>query len=220
MPNREFWDRRYQECPELGSGPGSRGFVVLKKRKLVLNVLRKFSATSVLDIGCGDLCWLNDDFFKRYTYTGLDISSIVIEKNRKLWPGANFFIHDIVAEPAEHRADLVVCFDVLIHQINYQEFRRSLSNTIAAAGVCALISYRKPASKAPSFFDGDGLDPAARVLEDQYQSMRKSIGKVLSMPATYHGEIDLEVSKLFPNSVTTKVDAYRHQYVYLVTGLG
>jgi hypothetical protein len=74
--NKEFWDNRYLECPALGSGPGSRGYVIVKKKRLVSNALESLRATSIIDIGCGDLCWLDNDFVNRYAYTGLDISSV------------------------------------------------------------------------------------------------------------------------------------------------
>jgi len=219
ISNKEFWDNRYLEYPALGSGPGSRGYVIVKKKRLVSSALETLGADSIIDIGCGDLCWLEKDLVNRYAYTGLDISSVVIEKNKASWPNVKLVVHNIVDQGLLYSADLVVCFDVLIHQENYADFVNALNNTLNAARIGALISYKKsPAEDVEDGSDRD-LEGDGGQLEQHFQSMRNKIGKVAGMKATYHGDISLEIQKLRPNAQVTKVDSYRAQNVFLVKGM-
>jgi SAM-dependent methyltransferase len=218
VSNREFWDKRYKECPALGSGPGSRGFVIVKKRKLVKKALGLLSAKSVIDIGCGDLCWLDKDLTNTCFYRGLDISPIVIEANKTAWPAVEFEVCDIVNEVLAYSADLVVCFDVLIHQANYNDFVSALKNALQAAKLGALISYKKNPNEAMDFID-EKLDATQIHLENQFQEMRKKIGKISGMVATYHSDINKEILKLFPSAIIKNIDSYRSQNVYMITNL-
>jgi hypothetical protein len=49
--------------------------------------------------------------------------------------------------------------------------------------------------------------------------MRKKIGKVTAMKAVYHGDIEKEIIKLFPEAKILKIDSYRSQNVFLITGV-
>jgi SAM-dependent methyltransferase len=217
--NKEFWDGRYLECPALGSGPGSRGYVIVKKKRLVITAMEALTASSIIDVGCGDLCWLDIDFINRFLYIGLDISSVVIERNQKSLPNVKFAVHNIVEEKLPPSADLVVCFDVLIHQENYADFVNALKNILEAGRFGALISYKKSPSESIQPDNDRDMEGDGFLLEQQFESMRKKIGKVNAMKATYHGEIEKEIVKLFPKAQITKVDSYRSQNVFLVTGV-
>ena len=61
MDNRSFWDKRYSVAPQLGSGRGSRGYAAVRKNELVRRAIREHKITSILDVGCGDLCWLDGE---------------------------------------------------------------------------------------------------------------------------------------------------------------
>ena len=59
MDNRAFWNERYRTLPWLGSGPRLPGHRARQyKASLLRKALLKNDITSVLDVGCGDLCWL------------------------------------------------------------------------------------------------------------------------------------------------------------------
>jgi 2-polyprenyl-3-methyl-5-hydroxy-6-metoxy-1,4-benzoquinol methylase len=111
--NKFFWDYRYKENPDLGSGVGSRGEVLEYKRNLIYPILSYFKEKEVLDVGCGDLELMRNAPSKKYT--GIDISSEAIESSRKKRPDWNFLSGDLEKLNGE-TYDLVTCFDVLIHQ--------------------------------------------------------------------------------------------------------
>ena len=123
MENRKFWNDRYRALPWLGSGRGSRGIAQHYKAEVLRDVLRKNRITSIVDIGCGDLCWLRTHRLTAQDlcgirYLGLDISEVVVETNRHDFPGLEFEVHDLSRDPLPWQASLILCFDVLIHQVH------------------------------------------------------------------------------------------------------
>lgn len=149
--NRKFWDERYSEDPEKGSGPGSRGEFLALKNKLIRQVLGNGQYTTVLDIGCGDIAIL--DGLEITEYVGVDISSVVVEKNRKLRPEWQFLCEDLTGQFVPQAADLVLCLDVLIHQRNRSAYSMILSKALTATRKLALVSgYPRPYRGANVFF--------------------------------------------------------------------
>jgi hypothetical protein len=105
-----FWELRYSRFPERGSGIGSRGSNLAYKRDL----LRREGieqADSVLDVGCGDLEVLRA--FEIDNYVGLDRSEASLATASSVRPDWIF-----VKAPAPNVApsDMVLCFEVAIHQ--------------------------------------------------------------------------------------------------------
>ena len=141
--NRRFWNRRYAEDPDKGSGPGSRGENAALKCELVRATIKKYGIKTVLDIGCGDIETIRSLEIK--SYIGLDISHVVVERNRIIRPEWNFICADLASPYVPHSAELVLCLDVLIHQKKRQAYDAMLSKTLAAAEKVALISgYSQP----------------------------------------------------------------------------
>jgi hypothetical protein len=108
--NTLFWDYRYAAFPDRGSGIGSRGGNLDYKR----NLLRREgveAARSILDIGCGDFEVLRD--FTLADYLGIDLSSQAVAKSRAARPDLQFALYEGQDIP---EADMVLCFEVLIHQ--------------------------------------------------------------------------------------------------------
>jgi hypothetical protein len=50
--NRLFWNARYQENPELGSGLGSRGEWLEYKQRILVEKLKEQEIKTILDVGC------------------------------------------------------------------------------------------------------------------------------------------------------------------------
>lgn len=145
MDNKSFWNDRYSNEPQLGSGPGSRGYAPWIKNYLIKSIIQNNSdIVSLMDAGCGDLCWLNDDVLEQVEYLGIDISDIIIEKNNKMYPELTFMNHNFEVAPLANKADIVICFDVLIHQCEYNGFQKVLKNIIDSSSKYALISYLTP----------------------------------------------------------------------------
>jgi hypothetical protein len=116
---------------------------------------------SIVDIGCGDVCWLDQDILKGCSYLGLDISTVAIEQAKAAHPFLQFAVYDVTAQPVGVESDLVVGFDVLIHQIDFRSFRVALGNMLAAIRKIGLIAYRTPPMVDGSFPPPATIDPVA-----------------------------------------------------------
>ena len=115
--NRLFWDLRYADFPERGSGVGSRGADLEYKRRLIRDQGAE-RAASVLDVGCGDLEVVKALSLRNYL--GVDQSPAALDIARSARPDWTF-----VRAPAEDAApaEFVLCFDVLIHLETMQGYR-------------------------------------------------------------------------------------------------
>jgi len=117
--NKLFWDHRYMINPELGSGVGSRGELMLKKQK-ILKLYGAENVDSVLDVGCGDgevISPLDID-----NYTGIDMSLEALKLSAAKRPNGKFIpYHE--RENAE-AADIVICLDVLLHQDSIIDYNK------------------------------------------------------------------------------------------------
>jgi SAM-dependent methyltransferase len=139
--NREFWDRRYADNAALGSGIGSRGENLLHKRAIVERFLQRLAPKTMLDVGCGD-----HEVLRTVThlpgYVGLDVSGVVVARNRLMFPQRRFECLDFVdcADLQALRADVVLCTEVLIHQHRREQFDGLLRNIVAAAAKGGLVS--------------------------------------------------------------------------------
>ena len=134
--NRTFWNYRYEKKADLGSGVGSRGEVLERKRHILENCLARWGSASVLDIGCGDL-ELTRNLNPR-SYTGIDISEAAIEICRRKRPDWTFLSGE-AGEAPKARFDVVLCLDVLIHQHSEQAYRALLEELASRAGDALVI---------------------------------------------------------------------------------
>jgi len=139
--NQQFWNERYTTNMELGSGIGSRGDLLTRKRAMLQGVLDVDQPVSFLDVGCGDIEIVRELVYAG-AYTGIDISDVVVTRNAQLMPHWDFLHGDFIALAAEHdlAADLVVCLDVLIHQHDadfYERFVRALVGATRKVGIVA-----------------------------------------------------------------------------------
>lgn len=132
--NRLFWEFRYDHFPERGSGVGSRGDNLVYKRELLrANGIEE--ASSILDIGCGDL-----EVVKPVSlcgYVGVDMSPLAIQRGREALPGATFILG---LQPETPTAELVLCFEVLIHQHDEDDYRKVIAFAAERASRTLLIS--------------------------------------------------------------------------------
>lgn len=111
--NQAFWDFRYAKSPQLGSGVGSRGQFLEIKSHLIQREIERMRPNTVLDIGCGDLEVCRN--LAVANYVGVDVSAEAIQIARAKRPDWKFLEGDAGSLSLEP-ADLVLCFDVLIHQ--------------------------------------------------------------------------------------------------------
>jgi hypothetical protein len=117
----EYWEKRYTNGGT--SGTGSIGLLREWKWQVIDRVVGR--PGSVVDVCCGDLTfWENRDC---ENYTGIDVSSAVIERDRKARPSWSF-----VCAPAEIRQDIkgevVFCMDALFHVMDDDKYDRIVMN--------------------------------------------------------------------------------------------
>ena len=204
-----------------GSGPGSRGYAAAYKNTVIRRVIQEDAIRTIFDIGCGDLCWLDNQIAQSCGYVGFDISEVVIAKNAAANPSLRFLVHDIAAAPIiGETADLVVSFDVLIHQIERATFLVALTNILAGARKLALVSYLTPPladGSVPSLATFDPTNPDFATLEERF------LGTLADLPSDYptaktafHGPLPDFVASLGADFQTEPVGQYRRQTIYAI----
>jgi len=214
MDNRNFWNERYRRLPELGSGPGSRAYAAWVKQRLIREVIARHRIRSILDIGCGDLCWLREDLIEGVAYCGCDISEVIVERNRARFPRLDFLLHDVAEAPLRQTAELIVCFDVLIHQVELEAFQRTLRHVLAAVSHIGLISYLTPGGQSVPVLP----DAPAEVLVEE-----EALLELLKDPSfpraqtAFHGNLTRQIARIAPEVGARAVGAYPAQTIYELT---
>lgn len=137
----DYWNQRYGgyfSKSFQNSGAGTHGPMADTK----LQLLKGLDIQSITDIGCGDF-----HFAKRVLemypvrYTGLDISQVIIEKNKKDYPQYDFRMMGDIPE-----ADLLLCIDVLFHILDDKKLEELLSQIEDAwTKYLAVTAYEKHA---------------------------------------------------------------------------
>jgi len=137
--NASFWKDRYLADPERGSGLGSRGAPRALKAALIRRTLERERSRSVLDIGCGDLASVAE--LPIADYMGIDIAEMVIEANAGRRPGWKFLSGDFLKLRDQHRfrSELVLCFDVLIHQHDFATYEAFVRAVVMSCGGVGLV---------------------------------------------------------------------------------
>ena len=92
---------------------------------------------------------------------GLDISEVAVQTNRWDFPGLEFDKYDLSRDPLPRRVDLVLCFDVLIHQTSREQFTQCLNHLLDGIARHALVSYKNPGQPRKAIMPHlDEFDPA------------------------------------------------------------
>ena len=95
-------------------GPGSTMWYTFPLINSLVNLLEKYSITSMLDSPCGDFQWMNTiKFPDSFDYLGGDLHESLIERNQRLYQ-RKFIVLDITEDclPAK---DLIFVRDCLFH---------------------------------------------------------------------------------------------------------
>lgn len=119
MDYKEYWEYRYVNGGN--SGAGSYGDELTWKMERLSKLVGVFSIT---EVGCGDFNFGNRvvAMFPEATYTGLDVSKFIIEKNKDLYSRHTFLPMGDVPP-----ADLLLCVDVLFHITDDKEYEEMLN---------------------------------------------------------------------------------------------
>jgi len=136
---RLFWEMRYNQFPERGSGVGSRDANRDYKRNL-LKAEGAEEAQSVLDVGCGDLEVVRS--LDLHNYVGIDRSEVTLESAAAVRPDWSF--HRAPATDVSG-AELVLCFEVTIHQETPEDYFELIRYVTEKATRTLIISgYDEP----------------------------------------------------------------------------
>lgn len=125
--NQLFWNQRYEENPERGSGLGSRGENRDIKRRLLAGEVSRWRPNSILDVGCGDL--EVGSALPAHDYLGVDFSDVVVNANRNKHPDRAFLAGNFL-DLEIPSADMVVCLDVLIHLASPEQYRNFVGKLV------------------------------------------------------------------------------------------
>jgi trans-aconitate methyltransferase len=134
---KDYWNARYVKG---NSGYGSYGEQLTKK----LDWLKGLNIKTISEIGCGDFNF-GSNLLKQYpnvSYTGYDLSDVIIKKNKKKYPQVNF-----INELPPLGADLTLCVDVLFHVLDDNEYSALLINLKQAlrfGKYLAITAYEHP----------------------------------------------------------------------------
>ncbi len=121
----EYWEARYATGIYGGtSGAGSVGLNREWKWALIEQFV-EISKANVLDIGCGDLSFWEGHNCS--SYTGLDLSPTIIQRNQKTHPDWNFIQGD-ASEEHEFSGEVVFCLDMLFHIMSDETYFVILKN--------------------------------------------------------------------------------------------
>ena len=102
-----------------GSGPGSLLELNTELIEWLKNFITANNASSILDIGCGDLQWIVQAL-DGMTYKGVDWVADVITTNKQNHPTLTFSTENIMSDTFEPGyADILICKDVLQHMPSY-----------------------------------------------------------------------------------------------------
>jgi SAM-dependent methyltransferase len=140
---RSFWEHRYRENPDLGSGVGSKDFWRARKLRFVERFICTGNIRSILDLGCGDLQVMGAlKLPDGITYTGIDFSEQVVARNRERFPHYSFISADLgeLSSLKLPTPDLIVCLDVLFHIGSDSTYDRVLEYLCNAGAKAILLT--------------------------------------------------------------------------------
>lgn len=101
-----------------GSGSGSREEMTRDYRAFLQKFLSDNRIASVVDLGCGDWQFSRHMDWMGIDYTGVDVSSVVLEATRNYSRDGVRFLHANAVTDALPAADLLIVKDVFQHWSN------------------------------------------------------------------------------------------------------
>ena len=113
---------------ESVSGRGSTLGRTVTIRSALPELLRSIGAKSLLDAPCGDFNWMRLVDLGEIRYTGVDVVTELIIRNRRLYggPGRDFVVADVIRDQLA-KSDAILCRDCFIH-LSFRDIQRTLTN--------------------------------------------------------------------------------------------
>jgi len=172
---QEFWDQRLSEQFDL-RGTGETGLSLAYneacytlRREVLDRALAdvRFEPRSrrVLDVGCGSGFWADYYLRRGSVYTGVDISSVSVERLSKKYPQSRFLHSDVSEVALEERYDAVNAFDVLYHITDDARWETAVRNLASAVAPGGLLLVTDAFSDMGRVAEHNVMRPLARYME-------------------------------------------------------
>jgi len=117
------WNEHYKNGGK--SGEPKEYMISREWKKGIISKYCNVKTDSIIDIGCGDLqFWANE---LPAHYTGVDLSQTIVERNKVLYPESKFIVSN-AANQLDISSDTVMCFDMLWHIIDDDDYVKILTN--------------------------------------------------------------------------------------------
>lgn len=120
--DQEYWNDRYIRGET--SGEGSVGLLRAWKWSKIEAYAGK--ADDVVDVGCGDRTFWEGRSCS--SYTGIDISKVIVERHRQESPQMRFICSPAGTSQKDVKGRVVLCMDMLFHIVDDDEYDRTLVN--------------------------------------------------------------------------------------------
>ena len=124
---RHYTDNLWGNAESV-SGPGSTLNSTIKLRSELHLLLAELGAKTLLDAPCGDFNWTKDTDLRLEQYTGVDVVTDVIARNRNLYGNerTTFFVGDLTRDELPC-VDVILCRDCFIH-LSYRHITAAVKN--------------------------------------------------------------------------------------------
>ena len=122
----EIYNENGWKSNESISGPGSAYHRTYNLRKELVNLIKKYDITSVVDCPCGDLNWIKEILSTIPNYVGIDIVADLIKNNKKNFPNLHFYVDDIITSNLLN-CDLLIVRDLLFH-FSQKNVKKAINN--------------------------------------------------------------------------------------------
>ena len=128
----EAYNAHWEAWPDfIKYNPGAR-----HRRRLVIELMKSVGFKTCLDVGCGnaELLMLLKFLRPNARYSGVDLSSLVIEQNRVHLNDIDFNILNIEEAKLDTQFDLIICSEVIEHLGDHKRALDNLSGMLNPNG--------------------------------------------------------------------------------------
>ena len=140
---------------------------------------------SILDIGCGVslIARIAEKIGKDVQITGLDISTSVLEENKKRWPHHVWIEGNAADPPINKKYDLVLSMEILEHLTDRVEAMHNWFNLVKSGGYF-ILTTPTPTMKIPNgpHLGFESLGTVKRVMKEHDIRLVESYGIGLFLP--------------------------------------
>jgi hypothetical protein len=127
--SKEYWENRYMSGSD--SGIGSKGILAKYKAYIINQFVKENNIQTVCELGCGDVQFT---LYNIPEFTGYDVSSFIIEKNKKIYK------HKFTTSIDELTSyDLTMSLDVILHLIEDEVYYQYMKDLFRLSNKYVLI---------------------------------------------------------------------------------